>query len=195
MHDCGGGSARAQRDWSPNSCPTRYQVGLVGRDAGRRSDTGHLGVRPVGQLVAPLRRYATLLAHARPGTKPAQAEEGPWPYMLPTPWLTALSEQWGASCSLLFRISCSGGAIRMTLLASWTSDPGTSPVRRARSGGSTVQAANRPCLSLLLLLRGLKDVADFLTGSALAAGVGLPIILMHTDVVRTPAFPLSVAQS
>ncbi|ELR17597.1 vacuolar protein sorting 55 protein [Acanthamoeba castellanii str. Neff] len=30
--------------------------------------------------------------------------------------------------------------------------------------------------------RGLKDVADFLTGSALAAGFGLPIILMHTDV-------------
>jgi hypothetical protein len=32
-------------------------------------------------------------------------------------------------------------------------------------------------------------VADFLTGSALAAGVGLPIILMHTDVVRVPALP------
>lgn len=31
--------------------------------------------------------------------------------------------------------------------------------------------------------RGLKDVADFLTGSALAAGFGLPIILMHTDVI------------
>ena len=49
--------------------------------------------------------------------------------------------------------------------------------------------------SRFLLLRGLKDVADFLTGSALAAGVGLPIILMHTDVVCAPALPLSVAQS
>jgi ABC-type protease/lipase transport system fused ATPase/permease subunit len=47
-----------------------------------------------------------------------------------------------------------------------------------------------------LLLRGLKDVADFLTGSALAAGFGLPIILMHTDVVRILPFPsLRVAQS
>lgn len=37
---------------------------------------------------------------------------------------------------------------------------------------------------LIALIRGLKDVTDFLTGAALTCGVGLPIILMHTDVVR-----------
>lgn len=70
--------------------------------------------------------------------------------MLPTPWLTTLhiTLQWGASCSLLFRISCSGGAILMTLLASWTRDPGTSPVCRALSGGSPYEQLIVPALSL-----------------------------------------------
>jgi hypothetical protein len=31
--------------------------------------------------------------------------------------------------------------------------------------------------------RGLRDVADFLTGVALTSGIGLPIILLHTKVI------------
>jgi hypothetical protein len=42
-------------------------------------------------------------------------------------------------------------------------------------------------ISMSMPNRSIKDVADFLTGASLAAGFGLPLILMHTDVVRPSA--------